>query len=382
MKKLLLLGLFACSSDSSTDVKPPFTGDVHRFVVDRITVPSTSAETNAFAGDLDGNGVTENKLGLATASLAATADLSLDAQDMIASGALASIVEIQADDLATDDTVGVRFLGADGEAAVVAGGTLVAGTFLSNRAATTRVPGRAFAHLPIFTNADPAVLPLEGLEIDLTADGAGGFDAIVRGGIRQDVARMVSYDGIIQMIETEPDRHLVFQRQVDADRDGVMSHAELEDSVIALLVTADIQLFDGTKYAPNPMPTTKDSLSIAFGVHLIPCASGRCIDATPTNTCRDRARDGTETDVDCGGSCQKCFDGLSCTAPSDCQSNACVAGRCAAATCSDGVRDRYESDVDCGSTCGPCAAGQACATDSDCASTSCDSNIAAGGRCL
>jgi len=69
---LVLLALAACSSDSSTDVTGPFTGETHRFVVDRITVPSTSDETNAFAGDLDGNGIAENKLGLVTAVLAST----------------------------------------------------------------------------------------------------------------------------------------------------------------------------------------------------------------------------------------------------------------------------------------------------------------------
>jgi hypothetical protein len=383
MRPLLLLALCACSSSGSDDVRGPFTGEVRRFVVDRISVPATSDETNAFAGDLDGNGVAENKLGLATATLGTTNDLSRDAQDMIASGALSSVVEVQADDLANDDSVGVRYLGADDSPALVAGGTLVDGAFRSNRAATTRVPGRAVIHLPIFTNADPLQLPLEGLEIDLTSDGAGGFDAIIRGGIRQTDARAISYTGLTQMFETEPERHLVFQRQVDTNRDGLMSDAELEESVIALLVTADIQLFDGTKYAPKPMPTQKDSLSIAFGVHLAPCPAGRCSTALPTNTCRDRIRDAAETDVDCGGpTCQRCWDGLACTVPTDCQSNACVANKCAPSSCTNSVRDGYESDVDCGSTCAACATGAVCAADSDCTSSNCNNGPAVTGRCL
>ncbi|MDQ3339627.1 MAG: hypothetical protein M4D80_31050 [Myxococcota bacterium] len=383
MRPLLFFALCACSSSSSDDVRGPFTGEVRRFVVDRISVPSTSDETAAFAGDLDGNGVAENKLGLATATLGTTNDLTRDAQDMIASGALASVVEIQADDLANDDSVGVRYLGADDSPALAAGGTLIDGTFRSNRAATTRIPGRAVIHLPIFTNADPLQLPLEGLEIDLTADGVGGFDAIIRGGIRQTDARPISYVGLTQMFETEPERHLVFQRQVDTNRDGSMSDAELEESVIALLVTADIQLFDGTRYAPKPMPTQKDSLSIAFGVHLTPCPAGRCSTAVPTNTCRDRIRDAAETDVDCGGpTCQRCWDGLACTVPTDCQSNACVANKCAPSTCTNNVRDGYESDVDCGSTCATCATGAVCAADSDCTSSNCNNGAAVTGRCL
>ena len=383
MRWLLVLALAACSSSSSEDVRGPFTGEVRRYVVDRISVPSTSDETAMFAGDLDGNGVAENKLGLATATLGTTNDLTRDAQDMIASGALASIVEIQADDLANDDAVGVRYLGADDSPAIAAGGVFVDGAFRSNRAATTRAPGRAVIHLPIFTNADPLRLPLEGLEIDLASDGAGGFDGIIRGGVRQTDARPLSYAGLTQMFETEPERHLVFQRQVDTDRDGRMSDAELEESVIGLLVTADIQLFDGAKYAPDPTPAQKDSLSIAFGVHLAPCPAGRCSTVSPVNTCRDRIRDAAETDVDCGGpACQRCWDGLACSAPTDCQSNACIANKCAPSSCTNNVRDGYESDVDCGSTCGACATSMVCATDSDCASSNCNNGPAVTGRCL
>ena len=381
-RALLVLAFCACSSSSSDDVEPPFTGTTHRFVVDRITVPSTNDETTAFAGDLDGNGTAENKLGLVTAVVATTNDLTADAPSMISSGALASVVEIQTDDLANDATVGVRYFGVDGVPATVAGGTLVAGAFRSNRAATTHVPGRAVILLPVFTNASPLVLELEGLEIDMTADGAGGFDAIIRGGVRQEDARAAAYAGLTEMFETEPERHLVFQRQVDLDRDGTMSDAELADSVIALLATADIQLFDGTRYAPNPDQKVKDSLSIGFGVHLIACPDGRCTSAPPATTCRDRITDAGETDVDCGGPCQACATDLACTAPTDCQSNACVANKCAAATCTDGVRDAYESDVDCGSTCSACMTGQICAADSDCASNICDNGVAQTGRCL
>jgi hypothetical protein len=377
--------LAACGSSEEPppeDVVGPFTGPMHLFAVDRIVVPSTADETMLYAADLDGNGMVENKLGLVTASLASTGDLTLDAADMIASGSLFTFIEIQADDLMNDPTVGVRYIGGAASAAVVVGGALVNGVFRSNRTAFTRVPGRALIHLPVFTNADPLVLQLEGLEIDLDADGAGGFDAVIRGGVRQDDARKAAYMGLEQMFVTEPERHLVFQRQVDANRDGVMSEAELDESVVALLVTADIQLFDGDKYAPQKKPTAKDSLSIAFGAHIIPCANGRCITATVKDHCRDRRITADETDIDCGGSCQKCGSGKSCMAPTDCQTNACTGGSCGPASCNDNVRDAYESDIDCGSTCDPCADGLACAADTDCASGRCDNGAATLGVCL
>lgn len=382
VRRLLLLTVLGCSSTPSDDVTGPFTGEVHRFVVDGFTIPRDSASASTFAADLDGDDKPENQFGTITAVLATTNDLSLNAPDMIASGALASTVEIQADDLGTDPTVAVRYFGAEGDAVTLAGGELVDGAFRSNRTHATAVPGKIVLRLPIYTNADPLTVELEGVEIDLDPDGAGGFQATIRGGIREAHAREVAYAGLLQMFETEPERHIVFARGVDANRDGVLAPTELDESVIALLVTADIQLFDGTRYAPVPASTLEDSISFAFGVHLSACAAGRCTTAPPASTCRDRVRDGTETDVDCGGSCQPCAAALSCSVPADCQSAACDAGRCRAPSCSDAVRDGYESDVDCGGACGPCQVGQRCAGDADCSTGACDNGVATLGVCL
>jgi hypothetical protein len=375
----LVAVLAACSADSS-DVTGPFTGDAHRFVVDAVRVPRDGSEAMQLAADLDGDGAPENSFGNVTGVLGSTNDLSSHAADMIASGALASVVTIQADDLGDDASAGVTYLGADGEPATVAGGRITAGAFTSNRTRETRVPGRARVHLPVFVNADPIALDLEGMEIELSPDGNGGYDGVVRGGFREEDARQAAYLGLLQMFETEPERHIVFERGIDQDHDDVITRAEVDDSVIALLVSADIALFDGDRYAPRA-DGPADSLSVAFGIHLAPCAEGRCSSAVPENGCRDRVRDGDETDVDCGGSCQACAGGKQCAAAADCQSQACDAGSCRAASCSDGARDGYESDVDCGGSCGPCAAGLACAVDSDCASGSCNSGVASLGSC-
>lgn len=380
-KLLPVVLALGCSSSPGDDVVGPFTGEIRRFAIDSITIPRDSAESNLYAADLDGDGEPENKLGLVTAVLASTNDLTIHIPDMIASGALASIVEIQADDDADDDSAGLLYVGAEGGTATVAGGRFVAGSFRSNRTSHTRHPGRASIRLPVFTNADPLVVELDGMEVDLEPDGIGGYRGIVRGGVRESHARDVAYAGVIQMIETEPERHLVFARQFDVDADGILERAELDDSVIALLVAADIQLFDGERYAPreSSMP---DSLSLGFAIHLAPCPSGRCSTATPAEPCRDRVRDGDETDVDCGGSCQPCADHLACSVPVDCQSQGCMSGRCRAATCDDGVRDGYESDADCGGVCGACLEGKSCAADRDCTSGNCEAGVGSTGVCV
>jgi hypothetical protein len=377
VRVLLVAALVACSE--SSDVTGPFTGDVQRFVVDGFSIPRDNIHAASVAADLDGDGMAENQLGNITGVLASTGDLSTHGDDMIASGTLASVITIHADDLTADSSAGLTYYGAEGEPAIVAGGRIVDGAFDSNRTRDTQVPGRARLHLPIYVNADPLVIELEGMEIELDRAGAG-YTGVVRGGVRQEAARAAAYAGLIQMFETEPERHLVFGRGVDKDHDDVITRAEVDDSVIALLVTADVHLFDGEQFAPHPSQAP-DSISVAFGIHLSPCASGRCSTTPPSNPCRDRVRDGDETDVDCGGSCQPCAAMKQCSRAEDCQSRACDAGRCRAATCSDGVRDGYESDVDCGGSCAKCASGLACAADWDCASGKCDNGIASLGTC-
>jgi hypothetical protein len=113
------------------------------------------------------------------------------------------------------------------------------------------------------------------------------------------------------------------------------------------------------------------------------CSTGFCHPtghACAMPSCSDGARNGGETDVDCGGPCvAKCGPGKSCFADGDCASAHCyVAGggagsaTCHADLCSDGAQDGGESDIDCGGSCGAkCAVGQSCLAAVDCASAWC-----------
>lgn len=381
--RLLLVLCLGCSS--SSDVVGPFSGAIHRYVVDSLALPLTSDDARAMGDDLDGDGTVDNALGGVTSVLATTMDLSLDASDMIASGALAEVVEIQTDDLVRGDRVGVTLRGADGDPAIAAGGRFAAGAFRSNRTRDTHAPGQATVRLPVFTNADALGVELDGLELDLDPDGAGGFDATVRGGIPTASAADAAdaaYTGLLQMIADEPGRHLVFARRLDTNADGQLSRDEFDNSVIQLVIAPDLQLFDGTSYAPHAPATKKDSLSVGFRAHLAPCDTGDCAIATPANSCRDRIRDAGETDVDCGGACQPCQPGARCAGPADCQTAACDAGRCRAASCTDAIRDGLETDVDCGDSCPKCLAGKVCVVGGDCASGSCTSTGGSAGTCL
>ncbi len=103
--------------------------------------------------------------------------------------------------------------------------------------------------------------------------------------------------------------------------------------------------------------------------------------ATPT--CNDGAKNGKETDMDCGGgTCAKCAAGKRCNVTSDCISAACKSGVCQAASCADGVINGKETDKDCGGgACPACTYGSKCASAKDCKSGICSQGVCQAASC-
>jgi hypothetical protein len=159
----------------------------------------------------------------------------------------------------------------------------------------------------------------------------------------------------------DPDTGTAADTGVTADS-GMASDTTVMDSGAADTAVADTAMADSAK-ADSAVPT--DTAIV--------------VDAPPAPTCMDLAKNGTETDVDCGGAtCGKCADTKTCLSPTDCVSGACTSGKCAAASCTDAVKNGSETDVDCGgATCGKCANDKACSGGGDCLSGSCS-----GGKCV
>jgi hypothetical protein len=113
------------------------------------------------------------------------------------------------------------------------------------------------------------------------------------------------------------------------------------------------------------------------------CHNSLC--ATPT--CSDMVKNGLEADVDCGGVCAyKCADGKTCGSNNDCVSGVCdsTSKICAAPSCSDGIKNGTETDMDCGGICPKCSIGKMCSINSDCSSasnTACASAYCSSGFC-
>ncbi|MEO7329136.1 MAG: hypothetical protein ABI193_11185 [Minicystis sp.] len=113
----------------------------------------------------------------------------------------------------------------------------------------------------------------------------------------------------------------------------------------------------------------------------------------PGPYCADLIKNGTETDVDCGGdACGPCGAGKGCTTDGDCVTLACQGGACAEnpvdpgcvvsdqPTCADCLVNGLETDIDCGGdACSPCGLGAACLGDADCATLVCEAGACVEG---
>jgi hypothetical protein len=104
------------------------------------------------------------------------------------------------------------------------------------------------------------------------------------------------------------------------------------------------------------------------------CAGTDVCNGSGVCRCLDGAKNGAETDVDCGGgSCVDCGPGQACLVAGDCTSDVCTGGICQAATCGDGVVNGGEAcDVAnpatpcCAASCaGPASNGTVCGADPD-----------------
>lgn len=114
----------------------------------------------------------------------------------------------------------------------------------------------------------------------------------------------------------------------------------------------------------------------------IPDNTGRRYSTSSVKLCQaptatDGVKNGSETDVDCGGtSGTLCAPTKACIANTDCGgANAtCGAGFCR--NCGDAVKNGSETDVDCGGVCGGnCGFNKICTAGSDCASQNCASGL-------
>src|SRR5678815_2627405 len=135
-----------------------------------------------------------------------------------------------------------------------------------------------------------------------------------------------------------------------------------------------------TIYGPSLLDTTStDQPTVDAGESEDVCGEACAAPAEPT--CTDKIKNGSETDVDCGGGgCPVCGAQQGCAVGErDCnQYTMCSNNICIGVSCTDAVKDAHETDVDCGGgECAGCPVGKLCAM-----STDCDKSICDNGHCV
>jgi hypothetical protein len=121
---------------------------------------------------------------------------------------------------------------------------------------------------------------------------------------------------------------------------------------------------DFTTDDPSTLPGSKDGGG--GGMSFLP-------DGAATPTCSDGVKNGTESDVDCGGSCAPCADGKHCGAAAECTTGQCTGGTC----CSTHTYDKTTGPV-AGLTTLCCENGDDLLTYSDCGTGSSHAVFPAG----
>jgi len=132
-----------------------------------------------------------------------------------------------------------------------------------------------------------------------------------------------------------------------------------------------LNLTNGEKYLFSVIAENKAGSSSEIGK-----SDGVTIDISKKPVeCDDGIQNGDETDIDCGGHCDRCDLTNKCIEDDDCYSGFCnSSNKCAKPLCDDGIQNGDETDIDCGgSECSECEVGEDCKKDSDCKSGECDS---------
>lgn len=267
---------------------------VRGHAVDLLDLPNSSAEANAHAIDLNGDGSAENQFGGVLVVMATSADMDFAAatQVEVVAGRIVHLVELRSRDPAfASDTAAVAtwYTGLATAAPPLFDGSdtfsydpaippsrfvapLVAGSFVSANPATTAVPVYLSVRLRIGNRVID--LPLQGARLKFTTTATDLVQGQVNGSIRAiDIdsifvpALAAALDDVVQA-DPQSSRAMTLLQLFDTSpSDGRISAAEVRaNSVMQSILAPDVDIRDAQdNYAPNPANTGKDALSFGFG---------------------------------------------------------------------------------------------------------------------
>lgn len=296
---LILLLLAACSALKPTPAQPastptvvvmPATGVQHQFVTDKLLLPATREQTQAFALNVDNDSQQnpDNKFGeLLTLLTSAVPGLELQStlDQAVDTGQLVSLHMVKTDDFLNDPSASwsvflgqrtqsaPRFDGADQftlDSATPPNSPII-GSLTNGRFAGG--PGSAQVWMVLLGQRVEVDLIGVRLEADFSADGC--VDGKLGGGVTVEEFRSrllpAIAAGLNQIIKENNTAATPLLRAFDSDKDGSITAQELERNPILLIaVSPDLDLLDSSgKFNPD-QDGVKDSYSIGLGFTCVP----------------------------------------------------------------------------------------------------------------
>lgn len=296
---LVLLLLAACGAlkparpqptFTPTAVVQPATGVQYSFVTNKLLIPTTQAQTQSFALNVDGDlkGQPDNKFGdLLTLLASAAPNLELQASldQAVTTGQLISLHVVKADDLLNDPSVSwslylgkqtqspPNFDGSDklelastpsNDSPIV--GSLANGHF-------TGGPGTA--HAQMFLLGQLVEVDLIGVRLEADLSAAGCTNGKLGGGVTAEEFRgkllPAIADGLNQLIMADKDAENILLKVFDSDNNRTISAKEIESNPMLMVAgSPDMDLLDASgQFNPN-QDGVKDSYSIGLGFSCVP----------------------------------------------------------------------------------------------------------------
>jgi len=295
---LVLVSLAACSALQPAAVPQPApsaqvqpgTGIQYYFVTNKLLLPTTQAQVDAYALNIDGDsGGTGDNLFGRLLTLLTNAAPGLEPQSTldgaVAEGKLVTLHVVKADDPLNDTTVSWSIVqGQESQAAPAFNGsdefkvdsavpvnapivgTLTAGHFSGG-------PGAARVRIFLFNQAVDVNLIGLRLEADVSAQGCA--NGKLGGGLTVEEFRSkllpAVAEGLSQVIEANPTAAQILLQAFDSNSDAKISVDELEKNpALMLAASPDLDLLDASGSFNPGQDGKKDAYSVAMGFTCVP----------------------------------------------------------------------------------------------------------------
>jgi hypothetical protein len=293
---LILLSLAACNTlnpppmPTQTPVVMPATGVEYYFVTNKLQIPTSQEQTQAFALNVDGDSqqTPDNKFGdlftlLASAGQGIELQSALD--QAVDTGQLVSLHLVKADDALNDPSVSWAIL--QGEKAQSAPNFDGSDKFTFDSAMPANLPiagsltnghftgGPGTARVQMFLLGQPIDAEMIGVRLEADVNTQGCTNGKLGGGVTVEEFRgkllPAIANGLNQIIKIETNGANTLLQVFDSDQDGTITVQELESNPLLMLaISPDLDLLDASgNFNPNH-DDVKDSYSLGLGFTCVP----------------------------------------------------------------------------------------------------------------